>query len=132
MFISRPIARKLIREYLNTNNCLFTAIIEHSIGWTEAFTTEAEAVTTLRELVEADGHHIFMKQTQFDHGDYGEKETIFCKLQWVNTLTGKTLSKRIRVNVKMSEIPAVQTYLEEQEKIRQTNLRKMYPWRYED
>lgn len=132
MFINRTIARKLIREYLNTNNCIYTAVIEHSIGWTETFTTEAEAVTTLRGLVEADGHHVFMMQSQFDHGNYNEEETIFCKLQWIDTLTGKTVSKRIRVNVKMSEIPSIQEHLIKQEEQRQKNLRERYPWKYED
>ena len=47
MLINRSTARELIREYLDTNNCIYTAVIGHSIDWTETFTTETEAMTTL-------------------------------------------------------------------------------------
>jgi hypothetical protein len=123
--------QEMIDNYLSTHECTYTAVVEYSIGWYESCKTAEEAVQLLRELVEADGHHVFMKQTPFIGGyTHSDRNKISSRLYWCDTLTGKTLTKQIKVNVLLKEIPEVVKYWEEREAWRQKQLRELYPWRY--
>ena len=121
----------MIQNYLNSHNCVYTAVIEHSINWTENFSTEADAVNALRELVEADGKHMFIKQMPFKQGyTRYDRDNITSVLKWCDTTTGKVISKRIKVNVKLSDIPEVVTYWKERQKEYEQDLKERYPWKY--
>lgn len=123
--------QEMIDNYLSTHECTYTVVVEYSIGWYESCKTAEETVQLLRELVEADGHHVFMKQTPFIGGyTHSDRNKISSRLYWCDTLTGKTLTKQIKVNVLLKEIPEVVKYWEEREALRQKQLRERYPWRY--
>lgn len=88
----------IINKYLAEHEVRYIAGIECSIGWYESCATQAEAVKLLRELVEADGHHVFMRYDPVSFGrSYGERNKLLGKVVWCNTLTGKTETKRIKV-----------------------------------
>lgn len=123
--------QKMIDNYLATHECVYTAVVEYSIGWYESCKTAEEAVKLLRELVEADGHHILMKQTPFMGGyTHSDRNKISSRLYQCDTSTGKTLTKQIKVNVQIDEIPEIIKYWEKCEKDRQQQLREWYPWKY--
>lgn len=99
----------IINKYLAEHNVKYVAVVEHSIGWYESCDTEAEAVKLLRDLVEADGHHVFIRYNQVSIGkNYGEHNKLLGNIVWINTITGKTESKRIKVEgAKVSDITAL-------------------------
>ena len=102
----------ILNKYLNEHNVEYIAGVECSIGWYESCKSEAEAVQLLRELVEADGHHVFMRYDSIKPGYYGEKNKLIGRLTWCNTLTGKTETKRITVkNVRVSEMKEWQEFV---------------------
>ena len=123
----------MIDRYLIANECIYTAVVEHSIGWYESCKTAEEAVQLLRELIEADGHHIFMRQTPFRGGyTHYDRDKISSHLYWCDTLTGKTLSKQIKVNIQIGDIPEVIKYWDEQEAQWKKEMKERYPWRYNE
>ena len=99
-------AQLIINKYLAQHEVQYIAVVEHSIGWYESCATEAEAVKLLRELVEADGHHIFIRYNKINVGKtYGEHNKLLGNIVWFNTVTGRTESKRIKVEgAKVSDI----------------------------
>ena len=99
-------AQLIINKYLAQHEVQYIAVVEHSIGWYESCTTEAEAVKLLRELVEADGHHVFIRYNKINVGKtYGEHNKLLGNIVWFNTVTGRTESKRIKVEgAKVSDI----------------------------
>lgn len=102
----------ILNKYLNEHDVEYIAGVECSIGWYESCKTEAEAIQLLRELVEADGHHVFMRYDSIKPGYYDERNKLISRLTWCNTLTGKTETKRITVkNVRVSEIKEYQEFL---------------------
>lgn len=92
------------------NNITFVAVVDHDSEWTESVNTLDEAVEVLRDLIESDGHHIFMGLGKWGfHCRYGHGHPrIMAK--WCDTNTGKTCSKTIRVNgINYHDIASYQT-----------------------
>jgi len=77
-------------------NVTFIAVVDHKSEWTEEVATFDEAVQLLRDLVESDGHHIFMKVDRWRRNS-GSMASIHSTVVWCDTETGKTCSKTIRV-----------------------------------
>lgn len=75
----------------------FIAVVDHKSDWTEETKTFDEAIQILRDLVESDGHHIFMGVDRWRHNQ-ACRASIHSTVKWCDTETGKTYSKTIRVN----------------------------------
>ena len=76
----------------------FTAVIDHKIEWTETVDTFDKAVEILRDLIESDGHHIYMGMGKWGfncHYGHGHPRIM---LKWCDTETGKAQTKTIRAN----------------------------------
>ena len=92
-------AQRIIDKYLAEHEVQYIAGVECSIGWYESCATQAEAVKLLRELVEADGHHVFIRYNPICFGrKYGEHDKLLGNIVWFNTITGRTETKRIKVS----------------------------------
>ena len=101
----------IIDKYLATHKVQYIAGVECSIGWYESCDTEAEAVQLLRKLVEADGHHVFMRYNPVSCGYYHEGKKLIGSIIWCNTLTGKTETKRITVRgARLTDIKELDEY----------------------
>lgn len=92
------IIRKIFNELMEKNHPTFTVVIDHTINWYETTKTFEEALRMIRELVEADHHHIFINVTEWRAQSYGKNATIACHVQWIDSLDGSRYSKTIRVN----------------------------------
>lgn len=80
-----------------TANLTYTAVIDGK-DWQEVTETFEEAVALLRDLVEADHHHVFQTVTSWRACSTGRNASISCQAKWVDTLNGKTFTRTIRVN----------------------------------
>ena len=90
-------------------NITFVAVVDHKSDWTEEVATFDEAVQLLRDLIESDGHHIFMKVDRWRRNS-GSMASIHSTVVWCDTETGKTCSKTIRVKgIDYKEIASYQT-----------------------
>jgi len=87
----------------------FVAVVDHKSEWTEEVATFDEAVQLLRDLIESDGHHIFMKVDRWRRNS-GSMASIHSNVVWCDTETGKTCSKTIRVKgIDYQKIASYQT-----------------------
>lgn len=74
----------------------FAAVIDYDSAWFETANTVAEAVEILRDLIESDGHHVFMgvdKTWRFNSCRDGAAPHLIVK--WCDTITGKAQTKTI-------------------------------------
>lgn len=102
--------RAIIQKYVKNHQdlpCL--AIVEHSINWVEKCQSIPEAVKLLRELVEAGGRYIFMRVNGWDRVHKVklpiEEQEIFTTITWLDTQTGKTYNKTIKLdNMRVKDI----------------------------
>ena len=76
----------------------FVAVVDHESKWTEEVKTFQEAIQLLRDLVESDGHHIFVKVDRWRHDHNYGNGVPHSKVVWCDTNTGKLHTKTIRVN----------------------------------
>ena len=90
--------RKLFDELMEERKPTFTAVVDYNSEWFEVTNTFDEAVTLLRDLVEADHHHVFVNVTEWREQSCGKKASIACHVCWIDTLDGSRYSKTIRVN----------------------------------
>lgn len=89
---------KLFNELMETRKPTFTAVVDFDSEWYEVTNTFDEAVTMLRDLVEADHHHVFTKVTNWREQSHGRNASIACHVCWIDTLDGSSYSKTIRIN----------------------------------
>ena len=92
------IINKMLNEIMESRKPTFTAVVDAGSEWYEITETFEEAVTMLRDLVEADHHHVFVKVTKWMQQSHGPNASIACHVCWVDTMTGATYSKTIRIN----------------------------------
>lgn len=75
----------------------FIAVVDRASGWTEEAKTYDDAIQILRDLVESDGHHIFLRADGWRTSP-GSFKSIHSIITWFDTQTNKTYSKTIRAN----------------------------------
>lgn len=96
---------KMINE-----NITFVAIVDHDNDWSEITNTFEKAVEILRDLIESDGHHVYMGMGKWGFNcryGHGHPRII---LKWCDTNTGKTQTKSIRVDgIDYQKIASYQT-----------------------
>ena len=63
------------------NHSTFTVVVDHASNWCETTKTFEEALTMIRELVEADHQHIFINVTDWRSQSYGKNATIACHVR---------------------------------------------------
>lgn len=87
----------------------FIAVVDYKSEWFEEVATFDEAVQLLRDLIESDGHHVFMKVDRWRRNS-GSMTSIHSTVTWCDTATGKTCSKTIRVKgINYQKIASYQT-----------------------
>lgn len=90
-------------------NITFIAVVDYKSEWTEEVATFDEAVQLLRDLIESDGHHVFMKVDRWRR-NAGSMTSIHSTVTWCDTTTGKTCSKTIKVKgINYQQIASYQT-----------------------
>lgn len=75
----------------------FIAVVDRASGWTEETKTYGEAIQILRDLVESDGHHIFIRADRWRTSP-GSFKSIHSIITWFDTKTNKTYNKTIRAH----------------------------------
>lgn len=87
------------KEMMMINNAVtFTAVVDHASDWTEQANTLDDAIDILRDLIESDGHHIFMGIGKWGFNSRGGHANPRIIVKWCDTDTGKTQTKTIRAN----------------------------------
>lgn len=89
---------EVFNNLMETKKPTFTAVVDFESKWFEITETFEDAVTLLRDLVEADHHHVFIGVTTWHQQSHGKNASIACRVQWVDTLDNSHYNKTIRVN----------------------------------
>lgn len=79
-------------------NVSFVAVIDHANEWEEKTNDFDKAIEILRDLIESDGHHIYMGMGKWGfncHYGHGHPRIM---LKWCDTNTGKMQTKTVRVD----------------------------------
>ena len=79
------------------SNVTFIAVVDRDSGWTEEVSSYEDAIQLLRDLVESDGHHIFIRADAWRMSP-GSFKSVHSIITWFDTQTNKTYSKTIRAN----------------------------------
>lgn len=88
----------LFNSLVETRKPTYTVVVDAESKWYEVTETFEEAVTLLRDLVEADHHHVFVEVTKWHQQSHGKNASIACRVCWVDTRDNSKYCKNIRIN----------------------------------